>query len=216
VRRDGAIVAVVAVLLACVPAAGGEAPPFTHQAPPISGRVVDAVTGRPVVGASVLVYWPGRFAAPPFFFDALAVRETVTDAAGGFAIPAWRSSSLASRPGDVAPTLLALAPEYAVASVVVGWRGGEALRVPLDFPRAADRTARDLMYVAATLGFLAASLDGDAPLAFLDAVDREWRALPPEEQKGQASVRPMFEHARSEGRALIAEWKRRYPDGPSP
>lgn len=182
--------------------------PFAHAAPPVSGRVVDAITGRPVAGAAVLVYWPGARAAPPYFFDALAVRETVTDASGHFTIPGWQSDALTSRPGDVGPRLYAIAPGYAVGTVAVGWRGGDALRVPLDLPRSHEISARHLASMAASLGFLAASLEGDAPLAFLEAVDREWQALPPEDQKGQASVQPLFEHARREGRALIAEWKR--------
>lgn len=187
--------------------------PFAHAAPPVSGRVVDAITGRPVAGAAVLVYWPGARAAPPYFFDALAVRETVTDASGRFTIPGWQSDALTSRPGDVEPRLYAIAPGYAVGTVAVGWRGGDALQVPLDLPRSYEISARHLAFMAASLGFLAASLEGDAPLALVDAVDREWQALPPEDQKGQASVKPLFAHARREGRALIAEWKRQYPDG---
>lgn len=168
---------------------------------------MDAITGSPVGGAAILV-WPGVHAAPPFFFDTLRVCEAVSDTEGRFAIPAWRSGALPSPPGRAEPRLWALAPGYGVANVAVGWSSGETLRVPLDFPRAADVAARDLVFVAASLGFLAASLDGDAPPAFLGAVEREWQALPPEEQKGQTSVTPLFEHARSEGRGLIAEWRR--------
>lgn len=206
--------ALAALLL--VASAGGSAQPpsFSHAAAAVSGRVVDAVTGRPLPGASVLVYWPGARAAPPFFFDTLAVRETVTDAQGRFTIPPWRADALPSPPGDAEPRLWAIAPGYRVASVAVGWSGGAPLRVPLEFPRAPDVLAKDLMFYAASLGFLAASLDGDPPLALVDALDREWGQLPAGEQQGQASVRPMFEHARSEGRALIAEWRSRQPEPP--
>lgn len=208
--------AVASVLLVLCLARAAACQPFAHVSPPVSGRVVDAITSRPVAGAAVLVYWPGARAAPPYFFDTLAVRETVTDAAGQFTIAGWQSDALTSPPGAVEPRLYALAPGYAVATVAVGWRGGTALRVPLDLPRSYERSARHLAFMAASLGFLAASLEGDAPLAFLDAVDREWQALPPEDQKGQVSVKPLFEHARREGRALIAQWKRQYPDGPPP
>lgn len=209
-----AAAAVVALVLAASSAGRAQSPSFSHAAAAVSGRVVDAVTGRPVPGAWVLVYWPGARAAPPFFFDTLAVREAVTDAQGRFTIAPWRSDALASPPGDAEPRLWAVAPGYRVASVAVGWGEGAALRVPLEFPRAPDVLGKDLMFYAASLGFLAASLDGDPPLALVDALDREWRRLPAAAQQGQTSVRPMFEHARNEGRALIAEWRSRPPEGP--
>ena len=91
--------------------------------------------------------------------------------------------AFADPPAGVGPGPRRKAPEDAVASVSVGWRCGEALRVPLDFPHAADRAARDLMYVAASLGFLAASLEGDAGLR--RRLEREWKRLPPDERRGR-------------------------------
>lgn len=209
-KRAGAVACALVVL--CLPRAA-VCQPFAYAAPPVSGRVVDAITGRPVSGAAVLVYWPGARAEPPFFFDTLAVRETVTDAAGQFTIAPWRSDALSSPPGSAEPRLYALAPGYVVNTVAVGWGGADGLRVALDLRRSYESAARHLAVMAVSLGFLAASLEGDAPLAFLDAIDREWQALPAEDRKGQASLKPLFEHARREGRALIAQWRRQYPDG---
>lgn len=88
---------VVAILFAIVYAVGYyifKPPEHQYQAAPISGKVVDKETGKPVEGVHVAVYWQlysdsigglgGRVAS-----DVIGVSETVTDEDGIYHIPGW-------------------------------------------------------------------------------------------------------------------------------
>lgn len=91
-------VLVVAILFAIVYTVGYyifKPSEYQYQAAPISGKVVDKETGKPVEGVHVAVYWQlysdsllgglgGRVAT-----DVMGVSETVTDKDGIYHIPGW-------------------------------------------------------------------------------------------------------------------------------
>lgn len=81
-------------LIACLVSSCGIIP-HRYQAAPISGKVIDKETGKPVEGVHVAVYWQlyddsvlgglgGRVAT-----DVIGVSETVTDEKGFYHIPGW-------------------------------------------------------------------------------------------------------------------------------
>lgn len=203
-----ALVAILGVLASPEGAVAGSTL-FAYASPAIEGRVVDAITRRPVAGASVLVYWQGAEAAPPFYFDAARVLEAVADDSGRFTIPAWQSSSLSSPVDAGGPRLFSIAPGHAAGGIELGrLASGAPVEVRLDLYRDTAKAAHDLARLATILGFLAASLTGDPSFAFLEALDVEWKRLPAEARHGHASLRPMYEFFVGEGRGALREWKR--------
>jgi len=89
---------------------------------PFRGRVVDADTGRPIVGATALVVWlwtpPGRSA--PSFYDS---RAAVTASDGQFEVPKRTPTLLGPLIDD--PLIEYGAPGYALTRVVTAADGLE-------------------------------------------------------------------------------------------
>lgn len=64
----------------------------TLSAEPVTARVVDADTGKPLAGVVIMAYWElhqGSFTGHAFGCGAIDIEEAVTDANGQFHIPGW-------------------------------------------------------------------------------------------------------------------------------
>ena len=87
--------------------------PFVWYSPAIDGRIVDAVTGRPVPGAVVLMTWETR-GSQGMTLGPLAVEEAVANERGEFHIAAWGPRfAIVGTVSYGQPTTRVLHPDYA-------------------------------------------------------------------------------------------------------
>lgn len=110
-RGSAILVALVALLGQAAPARL-EPPYLERPEGPYRGRVVDSITGEPIEGAGVLVYWQNEDPRYEGQEDLLAARETLTDARGEFLVDA----SAVERdlpPRTFPPRILIYKPGYA-------------------------------------------------------------------------------------------------------
>ena len=104
--------------------------PLTHSANTIQGRVMDAETGKPVVGAAVVATWTMYVwvGVPPYVDSRpkrLYVIETVTDTTGVYTIPSWGPSllPLTAEVSRGSPQLRVFKRGYRPHSVSNKWAG---------------------------------------------------------------------------------------------
>lgn len=76
-------------MLASLCIAGTPAHAYEYSAAAIQGWIVDATTRRPIQGVNVVAEWTLEFGLEGGTGYSWVVLETVTDAAGRFAFPAW-------------------------------------------------------------------------------------------------------------------------------
>lgn len=63
--------------------------PLIYEAEAIRGRVIDAQTKMPIVGANVLAFWPVYVGSHYQFVGMVEVKEAVTDENGDYVIDGW-------------------------------------------------------------------------------------------------------------------------------
>lgn len=87
----------------------------TLSAEPVTARVVDANTGKPLAGVAVMAYWElhnGSFTGHSFGCGAVDVEGAVTDQDGEFHIPGWGPISSSCDMRAANPTLILFKPGY--------------------------------------------------------------------------------------------------------
>ncbi|HEX9659058.1 MAG TPA: hypothetical protein VGA18_02120 [Rhodothermales bacterium] len=155
--------------------------PRTYTAGPYRGRVIDAETKEPVIGAVVLMYWvresPGLFMNRESF---LSAEETLTDEGGRFVVGRWPRISLIPGTWVSQPYIFIYQPGYrrcpawcvgppAPHEGGEGWVGAmQSGRAVFELPRAKTRQER----LEAQGGFPAAVPFKNMP-ALLQLVNRE-------------------------------------------
>lgn len=110
-RRGSAILVALLALLGQAAPARPEPPYLERPEGPYRGRVIDSVTGAPIEGAGVLVYWQNEDPRYEGQEDLLAVRETLTDARGEFLVDA-PDVERSRPPRTLPPRILIYKPGY--------------------------------------------------------------------------------------------------------
>jgi len=168
---------------------GGGCPTVAHAREkwgPFRGQLVDAETGAPIAGAAVLVVWYEAVPTPvqtnQRFYEAL---ETVTDAAGRFAVPRLTPPFFSFR--IFPPQITYFAPGYEPYKKVVTPPDGEPFVAPTVVQMRRLKTRQELWEKSR-------SRPGDVPLEmmveFTKAINVERRMLglkplPIEQEKGK-------------------------------
>ena len=89
------------------------------SAEPVTARVVDASTGKPLAGVAVVAYWElhnGSFTGHSFGCGAIDIEGAVTDADGQFHIPGWGPINSSCDMWGFNPILMLFKPSYVTAS----------------------------------------------------------------------------------------------------
>ena len=85
------------------------------SAEPVTARVVDADTGKPLAGVAVMAFWElhqGSLFGHSFGCGAIDIEEGVTDADGRFHIPGWGPVSSSCDMRGLNPILMLFKPGY--------------------------------------------------------------------------------------------------------
>ena len=97
-RRLPVPAAALAALFALAGFTSGCLPLPVYTSPGISGRVVDAATGRPIAGAVVVIRYDARHSEILPDRDLLGHVEVSTDAQGGFRVPRFVTPGISILP----------------------------------------------------------------------------------------------------------------------